>query len=211
MAFELNTPRQQDAAEADIEGFRSDLGPFVVAAETTRMPMMFTNAKALDNPIIFINQAFLTLTGYDEHEILGQPFNYLIDESTDPEALIELQTAFDGGRDLETSVRYRRKNGILFWVTIFISPVRDADGDVVQHFASFVDVTDYKIVEELNFALLVELKALRQSTVSSVQKIADQTLRGTVDDKVVDRFFVRLDSLSKERSPSWNESMLGMR
>lgn len=35
----------QKAAEADVDGFRKNLGPFVVAAETTRMAMVFTDAK----------------------------------------------------------------------------------------------------------------------------------------------------------------------
>jgi hypothetical protein len=46
---------EQKVAEAEVEDFREDLGPFVVAAETTRMPMVFTDAKAPDNPIIFAN------------------------------------------------------------------------------------------------------------------------------------------------------------
>lgn len=48
----------QKVAEAEVEGFRKDLGPFVVAAETTRMAMVFTDAKEPANPIIFVNDAF---------------------------------------------------------------------------------------------------------------------------------------------------------
>ena len=43
--------QEQKAAEADVEGFRRDLGPFVIAADTTRMPMVFTDAKP-GNPVI---------------------------------------------------------------------------------------------------------------------------------------------------------------
>jgi hypothetical protein len=32
-----NRSEEQKVAEAEVEGFRQDLGPFVVAAETTRM------------------------------------------------------------------------------------------------------------------------------------------------------------------------------
>ncbi len=35
----------QQAAEAGVASFRKDLAPFVVAAETTRMAMLFTDAK----------------------------------------------------------------------------------------------------------------------------------------------------------------------
>ena len=50
---------QQDDAEADVEVFKEDLRPFVVAAETTRMPMVFTDAKQANNAIIFANDSFL--------------------------------------------------------------------------------------------------------------------------------------------------------
>lgn len=51
----------QKTAEAEVEEFREDLGPFVVAAETTRMAMVFKNAKDPNNPIIFVNDSFLRL------------------------------------------------------------------------------------------------------------------------------------------------------
>jgi hypothetical protein len=55
---------EQQLAEGEVDGFRQALGPFVVAAETTRMAMLFTDAKDPDNPIIFANTSFLALTGY---------------------------------------------------------------------------------------------------------------------------------------------------
>jgi hypothetical protein len=57
-----NKSAEQKAAEAEVESFRKDLGPFVVAAETTRMAMVFTDAKEPGHPIIFANDSFLSLT-----------------------------------------------------------------------------------------------------------------------------------------------------
>jgi PAS domain-containing protein len=67
---------QQKDAEAEVESFRKDLGPFVVAAETTRMAMVFTDATKPDNPLIFANDSFLSLTGYDREEVLGKSFKF---------------------------------------------------------------------------------------------------------------------------------------
>ena len=72
MPNEENKSRAQKAAEAEVESFRKDLGPFVVAAETTRMAMVFTDAKEPYNPIIFANDSFLSLSGHDREEVLGQ-------------------------------------------------------------------------------------------------------------------------------------------
>jgi hypothetical protein len=42
---EKDKSKEQKAAEPEVESFRKDLGPFVVAAETARMAMVFTGAK----------------------------------------------------------------------------------------------------------------------------------------------------------------------
>ena len=45
MANEENKTEEQQVAEAEVDSFRQDLGPFVVAAETTRMAMVFTGHR----------------------------------------------------------------------------------------------------------------------------------------------------------------------
>src|ERR1700688_822734 len=82
-----NKSVEQNDAEAEVERFRKDLGPFVVAAETTRMAMVFTDAKAPRNPIIFANDSFLSLTGYSREEVLGKGFNFPMAYGADAEAL----------------------------------------------------------------------------------------------------------------------------
>ena len=200
MSNENGSTARQQAAEADVEGFKEDLGPFVVAAETTRMPMVFTDTQAPGHPIIFVNQSFLTLTGYGEHEVLGQTFDFLMERGADPETLTEIRTAFGGGRDLETQVCCRRKDGSVCWVTIFISPVRDAAGAVVQHFASFVDITRHKEKEDRLQFLLDELNHRTQNTLATVLSIARQTLHGAADKTVVDLFLGRILALSRGHS-----------
>src|ERR1700687_3217927 len=120
-----NKSDEQEDAEAEVERFRKDLGPFVVAAETTRMPMVFTDAKVPDNPIIFANDSFLSLTGYDREEVLGQNFNFLMAHAADAEALAQIKAEFEGTSDGGSEIRYRRKDGGEFWAALFISPVRD--------------------------------------------------------------------------------------
>ena len=197
MLREKKKTRKQKTAEAEVEGFKNRLGPFVVAAEMTRMPMVFMDAKAPGTPIIFVNQAFLVLSGYDEHEILAQEFNFLIDHGNDPETLREIQTAFNGGRELEPQVRLRRRNGRLIWVTLYITAVRDRGGDIVQHFASFVDITRHKAEEDRLGVLLEEVNRRTQNTLATVLAIAKQTLRDTADPGLARSFEGRILALAK--------------
>ncbi len=77
-----------------------------------------------DNPIIFANDSFLALTGYDREEVLGQSFNFLMAHGADAEALAQIEAAFEGQSDGGAEIRYRRKDGSEFWAALFISPVR---------------------------------------------------------------------------------------
>jgi len=191
---------EQKGAEAEVESFRKDLGPFVVAAETTRMAMIFTDAKETGNPIIFANDSFLALTGYDREELLGRSINFLVDGGADPETLAQVDAVFGDHTDSNAEICCRREDGSTFWAAIFGNPVRDKTGEVVQHFASFVDISKHKGAEERLRFLLDELNHRTQNTLATVQSIALQTLRGHADKQVVDDFEGRILALSKAHS-----------
>jgi PAS domain S-box-containing protein len=180
-----NKSEEQKAAEAEVESFRKDLGPFVVAAETTRMAMVFTDAKEPGHPIIFANDSFLSLTGYDRKEVLGHSFNFLIARGADPEALAQVEVAFEGSTDHGSEIRYRRKDGSMFWAAIFISPVLNESGGVEQHFASFVDLTKQKRQQAQSTMMINELNHRVKNTLSTVQSIVWQALRKASDPKVI--------------------------
>lgn len=94
--------------------------------------MVFTNAKDAKNPIVYANQAFLDLTGWDRSEVLGESFNSLMARGASPEALKEIESAVDGRLKDDPEICYRRKDGNQFWASISISPVRDQNGVIVQ-------------------------------------------------------------------------------
>lgn len=201
MAHEVDKSVEQEAAESDVEHFHDDLGPFVVAAETTRMAMVFTDARVAANPIIFANDSFLKLTGYGREEVLGQSFNFLMAQGATSDTLKTIEDTFDGkagGEDPE--IRYRRKDDTIFWATVFVSPVRDAGGEVVQHFASFMDTTRHKKEEDRLRFLLDELNHRTQNTLATVLAIAKQTLTGTAEDGIAGIFEGRILALSKAQA-----------
>lgn len=47
------------------------------AFERTRMPIVITDARQPDNPIVLANKAFLDLTGYTSDEVLGRNCRFL--------------------------------------------------------------------------------------------------------------------------------------
>ena len=173
--------KDQKSAEAKVEGCQDDLGPFVVAAETTRMAMVFADACETDNPIIFANDAFLKLTGYTREEVLGQSFNFFMAHVDDEEALALIREAFEGLSEVDFEIHYRRKDGSKFWATLFVSPVRDDDGDIIQYFASFADLTSYKDEQIHSRMLIDELNHRVKNTLATVQSIVSQAARTNGD------------------------------
>jgi PAS domain S-box-containing protein len=193
-----NKSEEQAVAEAEVEDHRKDLGPFVVAAETTRMPMVFTDAREASNPIVFANDSFLRLTGFDRAELLGQSFNSLLAWGSDADALAQVDAAFKDSPDTDREVHYRRKDGTDLWASVFVSPVRDKKGEVLQHFVSFVDLTKHKRAQAHSNMLINELNHRVKNTLATVQSIVWQALRKSTDAKVIGESIQdRLSALSR--------------
>lgn len=137
--------------------------PFPAAFKATRMPMLITDPRQPDNPIIFCNQAFMTLTGYSVDELIGRNCRLLQGPDTDPEAVDQLRRAVAAEEDVALDILNYRKDGTSFWNALFVSPVRDVDGTVIYFFASQLDFTTIKSKER-------ELAEARNSAEEEVAK-----------------------------------------
>ena len=166
----------QKDGEAKVDAFRKDLGPFVVAAEKTRMPMVFTNEEP-GHPIIFANDAFLALTGYGREEVLAKSFQSLLAAGVDAETMPIVEAAFDGECERDPQIHYKRKDGSEFWATMFVSPVCKENGTVVQQFVSLVDQTKHQQDNAQCKMLIDELNHRVKNTLATVQSIVTQALR----------------------------------
>ncbi len=105
------------------------------------MPMAVTDPRVTDNPIIYANAAFLELSGYAREEVMGQGYFFLMGQLMQPEMAAHIAEAMAAHRKINVDVPFNTKDGRKLWVTQLIDPIVQ-DGQVIQHFASFVDITD---------------------------------------------------------------------
>ena len=78
--------------------------PFAAAVRATRMPMVVTDPAQPDNPIVFCNVAFQTLTGYERAEIIGRNCRFLQGPDTDTATIERVRAAIRVGHDVDVDL-----------------------------------------------------------------------------------------------------------
>ena len=121
---------------------------FFAAVKTTRMPMIVTDPNQSDNPIVFANPAFMGMTGYRSDELIGTNCRLLQGPDTDRDTVAEIRKAIEQRREITVKVYNYKKNGAGFWNALFISPVFDANNQLIYFFASQLDVTRRRDAED---------------------------------------------------------------
>ena len=116
--------------------------PFAAAVRATRMAMIVTDPRQDDNPIVFVNDAFLSLSGYGRDEVMGTNCRFLQGPGTDRGAVRQVREAVQGRRDIAIDLLNYRKDGTPFWNALYMSPVVNEAGELLYFFASQLDVTD---------------------------------------------------------------------
>jgi PAS domain S-box-containing protein len=136
---------------------------FFAALQMTRMPMIITDPRQHDNPIVFMNKAFLDLTGYAEDEVIGRNCRFLQGADTDRAAVREMREAIDSQQAVSLEVVNYRRDGTPFWNAVFIAPVYDDKGELIYFFASQLDVTRRRSSEQA-FRQAQKMEAIGQLT-----------------------------------------------
>jgi PAS domain S-box-containing protein len=149
------------SGESGVSDHKDDI--FFAAIETTRMPMIVTDPHQRDNPIIFANRAFLSMTGYEIAEIKGHNCRFLQGPETDKQTVAALREAIEDRREITTEILNYRKDGSTFWNALFVSPVFNKRKELVYFFASQLDVSRRRDAEEA-LSQAQKMEALGQLT-----------------------------------------------
>ena len=160
--------------------------PFAAAIRATRMPMVITDPRQDDNPIIFVNEAFQKLTGYGRDEIIGRNCRFLQGPDTDPAAVERIRSAIRDRTDVQVDLLNYRKDGSTFWNALYLSPTRASDGEVQFFFASQLDVSERVEAQRLisEQKAIVEAEVQRRTLALQEALAAKDLLLHEVDHRV---------------------------
>ncbi|TAL46551.1 MAG: PAS domain-containing protein [Methylovulum sp.] len=118
------------------------------AIEASSAGIIITDARQRDNPIIYANPAFAKMTGYSREELIGLNARILQGPETDPGAIESIRKALREAQPCLITLKNYRKNGMIFWNELFISPVLDSQGKLSHFIGVQTDVSQLRRAEE---------------------------------------------------------------
>src|SRR6056297_91157 len=106
------------------------------------------DAKLADQPIIYANNAFYQMTGYNRDEVLGKNCRFLQNDDRNQKEIAIMAKAIEKGESCQLTLRNYKKDGTLFWNELTITPVRD-EYDNLTHFIGVQNDVTHRKNEEL--------------------------------------------------------------
>ena len=85
-----------------------------------------------DNPIVYVLQGFLDLTGYTLNQVLGRHCRFLQGPGTDQAAVDVIRKGLQEGVDTSVCLLNYKADCSPFWNQFFVAALRDAKNNVVN-------------------------------------------------------------------------------
>ncbi len=119
------------------------------AIDEAQAGITLADATEPDEPLVYVNQGFEEITGYDASSATGRNCRFLQGEQTDPSAVATLREHIDAYEPVSVELINYRNDGTPFWNHVRITPVRDGTGAVTHLLGIQDDVTQQKRWEQL--------------------------------------------------------------
>jgi len=118
--------------------------PFVLSQilDTCVNGITLSDPDQPDNPIVYANEAFELITGYDRTEIMGRNCRFLQGEDRDQPEIERIRQALKEEKPVTVTLRNYRKDGTLFHNQFTIRPLFDPQGHLIYYLGVQYDVTE---------------------------------------------------------------------
>ncbi len=136
--------------------------PFVLSQilDTCVNGITLSDPDQPDNPIVYANEAFELITGYNREEIVGHNCRFLQGTDRDQPEIERIREALRDQKRVTVTLRNYRKDGTLFYNRFSIRPLLDRQGRLVYYLGIQYDVTDKVEAEEELRRLNAMLRAM---------------------------------------------------
>eukprot|EP00605_Chrysophyceae_sp_TOSAG23-4_P001144 GSChrysophyteH1.ASY1.ANO1.1251.1 assembled CDS len=129
--------------EAIYEHLPEEAETFLVKAmQAAQQNFVISDPNQPDNPIIFASAGFLSLTGYTKEQVIGRNCRFLQGAATEPAAVRSIREALAKYEDVTVCLVNYRADGTPFWNQLFVAPLKDGNGKVVNYLGVQCKVTE---------------------------------------------------------------------
>lgn len=178
----------------------------------SRVALCLSDPMQEDCPIIFVNAAFVELTGYSEDEIIGRNCRFLQGPDTDPEAVYQIRRALAAKEVAAIDILNYRKDGSSFWNALHIGPIYNAKGGVRYFFGTQWEKDTAPIggeEEQLSRNLARELSHRIKNLFSVIGGIINVTGRVRNARSIADEINTRIQALGRAYEKTLDEASSG--
>lgn len=102
------------------------------ALSSSQQNFAISDPSLPDNPIVYVSQGFLDLTGYTLDQVLGRNCRFLQGPGTDQSAVDIIRKGVREGVDTSVCLLNYKADGTPFWNQFFVAALRDAENNVVN-------------------------------------------------------------------------------
>ena len=139
------------------------------ALSATTSGVTIADMRRPDHPLVFVNAAFEQLSGVRLEDALGRNCRFLQTTDTDAAAIGRIRDAMARGEEVrETLLNARGPERTPWWNEIYLAPVTDENGTVVQYIGVQNDVTARVEAERA----LVEERDRARSYLTRIEQLA---------------------------------------
>lgn len=124
-----------------IKNIENSLQLMQLALNSCSNGVIITELAESDYAIIYVNDAFLKMTGYSSEEVLGRNCRFLQKNDKNQTGIKKLRQALNQNSEGDAVLRNYRKNGELFWNEIYIAPIKNEQGNTTHFVGIQNDVT----------------------------------------------------------------------
>jgi PAS domain S-box-containing protein len=152
------------------------------AMDEAPVGITITDPSLPDNPMVYVNEAYERLTGYDREAVIGRNCRLLQGPETSEEPVAKMAAAVDAGESVTVELQNYRKDGSKFWNRVDIAPILE-DGEVAYFVGFQTDVTRRVLAEAAARERAEQLQDERRAVATVLDRVDD--LLDTVTDALV--------------------------
>ncbi|MGB5867464.1 MAG: PAS domain-containing protein [Arcobacteraceae bacterium] len=120
----------------------SDIKIFESITNIIKAGVVLVDPFQKDMPLIFVNDTFVTMTGYSKEEAIGKNARFLQGDFVDQSPKTELKKALKAHKSCEVELKNFRKDGTPYYNLLNITPLFDDKGKLLYFIGIQFDITN---------------------------------------------------------------------